>query len=139
VPDFRDFRERAELLGDTLITAQKAANDVRQEARRSASDVLRSARRRAEHIVGEAEKERERLAEEIRRLELHAETSRISVSEFLRSLLDQVQLDPDRERDSADADLAEVIFDHEISKVAESPGVDTDSLGSVPPTKRKPR
>jgi cell division septum initiation protein DivIVA/DNA-binding transcriptional regulator YdaS (Cro superfamily) len=99
-----DFRVQEDLIRDAILTAQKAANDVRDEARRSASEILDSARHEAERIVSEADKERERLAEEITRLEQLAETSRAAISGFLSSLLD--------------ADLGDVIFEHEIGKVA---------------------
>ena len=90
-----NLRQQEDLIRDSIITAQKAANEVREEARRNASDVLRSARRRAEQIVAEAHKERERLTEEITRLEEHTETSRAALSDFLTSLLDRVRPEPE--------------------------------------------
>lgn len=128
--DVPDLRAQGDLIRDAIITAQRAANEVREEARQSASDVLESARHQAEQIIAEAEKERERLAEEISRLEQHAETSRVAVSEFLSSLLDQVRPEPAAEHDEADANLDEAIFEHEIGKVAEPARADTDSSGS---------
>jgi len=125
-----DLREQEDLIRDAIMTAQKAANDVREEARRGASEVLGAAQSQAEQIVGEAEKERERLAEEISRLEQHAETSRVAVSEFLSLLLDQVNSGPSAAADGTDADLDEVIFEHEIGKVAETSPADKDSGGS---------
>jgi cell division initiation protein len=127
--DVPDLREQEDLIRDAIVTAQKAANEVREEARRSASEVLRDAESRAEEIVAEAEKEYERLAGEINRLEQLAETSRSTVSAFLSSLLDQVkeQVKSGTSAESAgiDADLDEVILEHEIGKVAEAPDADT--------------
>jgi cell division septum initiation protein DivIVA len=127
--DVPDLREQEDLIRDAIMTAQRAANEVREEARRSASEVLRDAQSRAEQIVAEAEKECERLAEEINRLEQLAETSRSTVSAFLSSLLDQVkeQVKSGTSAESAgiDADLDEVILEHEIGKVAEAPDADT--------------
>lgn len=132
--DVSDLREQEDLIRDAIMTAQRAANEVREEARRSASEVLRDAQSRAEQIVGEAEKECERLAEEISRLEQLAETSRIAVSAFLSSLLDQVNPRASVEPEGIEADLDEVIFDHEIGKVAEPPDAGRGARESKRPT-----
>src|SRR6185312_3837049 len=56
-------RQRQEaILRDTLLTAQRAASDVREQARRSATLALRKARRRARRLLAEAEQDRERAA-----------------------------------------------------------------------------
>jgi cell division septum initiation protein DivIVA/DNA-binding XRE family transcriptional regulator len=83
--------ERARLIEDSILTAQRAANEVRQNARRSAAEIIRNARRRAAQIVTDAEQQRTQLLEEIGRLEQHAQTSRASLDEFLSSLLDRVR------------------------------------------------
>lgn len=106
-----DVREEETLLRDTLMTAQKAANDVREQARREAAEITETARRGSEQLVKDAEAERTRLMDEIRRLEEHVETSRAAVRAFLNSLLEQVDARPDLARDEA-----EETFDHELLK-----------------------
>jgi cell division septum initiation protein DivIVA/DNA-binding XRE family transcriptional regulator len=131
--DVPDLREQEDLIRDAIMTAQRAANEVREEARRSASEVLRDAESRAEQIVGEAEKECERLAGEISRLEELAETSRVAVSAFLSSLLDQVNPGASVEPEGIEADLDEVIFE-QIGKVAEPADADRGARASKRPT-----
>jgi cell division septum initiation protein DivIVA/DNA-binding XRE family transcriptional regulator len=62
--DAMSRRRHETLLRDTLLTAQKAAHDVREDARRTATAALRKARRRAQRILDEAARERARAAEE---------------------------------------------------------------------------
>jgi len=147
------------LLRDTLVTAQKAARDVREDARRTASDALRKARKRArrateetdrlaelarerahrtvaeaeeirgrieaelerltraarreaERMLREAERERRLIKDEIIELEREAAAKRGEIRSLLLALLA-------REDEPAAADersLAEVIFEHEMSR-----------------------
>jgi cell division initiation protein len=105
-----DRREEETLLRDALVTAQKAANDVREQAHREAEEIIESARRSSEQVAREAEEERDRLSEEIRWLENHADASRGAVTKLLESLLDEVQ--------ARSADVTErgeqAVFDDEI-------------------------
>ena len=61
-------REVEELLRTTLLTAERASQDVRQDARREASAILDEAHREARTITNEARREREVLLVAARRV-----------------------------------------------------------------------
>jgi DNA-binding transcriptional regulator YiaG len=56
VLDESSARDQEDLLRDTLVTAQRAANELREEARRGATSALRKARLRASRTLAEAER-----------------------------------------------------------------------------------
>jgi transcriptional regulator with XRE-family HTH domain len=70
------------LLRDTLVTAQKAAAEVREDARRGATLALRKARRRARRMLDEAEQERARAA--------HAATEAARLRRTIEAELEQL-------------------------------------------------
>ena len=80
------FHAREELIRETLVTAQKTANELRD----SASATLRKARRRADRIVEQAERRRTRLEAELQGLERLAVEDRAEVATLLQSLLEQI-------------------------------------------------
>jgi cell division initiation protein len=61
-------REVEELLRATLMTAERASQDVREEARRQAATILEDAHREARTITDEARREREQLLVAARRV-----------------------------------------------------------------------
>ncbi|HYZ18738.1 MAG TPA: DivIVA domain-containing protein [Gaiellaceae bacterium] len=64
----RDYEELERPLRDSLVTAQRAADEVRAEAAQHAERVLADARRKADGIVKEAERRRDGINTEIERL-----------------------------------------------------------------------
>jgi cell division initiation protein len=61
-------REVEELLRTTLLTAERASQDVREEARREADTILEEAHREARAIAQDARREREHLLVAARRV-----------------------------------------------------------------------
>ena len=61
-------REVEELLRTTLLTAERASQDVREDARREANAILEEAHREARTITNEARREREALFVAARRV-----------------------------------------------------------------------
>jgi cell division initiation protein len=61
-------REVEELLRTTLMTAERASQDVRDEAKRQAAAILEEAHREARTITDEARREREQLVVTARRV-----------------------------------------------------------------------
>jgi cell division initiation protein len=61
-------REVEELLRTTLMTAERASQDVREEAKRHAATILEEAHREARTITDEARREREQLLVTARRV-----------------------------------------------------------------------
>jgi cell division initiation protein len=105
-----DPSEDEAVLRDVLVTAQRAANEVRDAAHREAAEIAESARRSSEQAIREADEERHRLAEEIRWLESRVEGSRAAVTGLLESLLEEVQA---RSAQATDAE-ASPVFDDEV-------------------------
>jgi cell division initiation protein len=61
-------REVEELLRTTLLTAERASQDMRDDARREATAIVEEAHREARSITNEARRERERLLVAARRV-----------------------------------------------------------------------
>ncbi|MEX0816092.1 MAG: DivIVA domain-containing protein [Gaiellales bacterium] len=88
-------REAEEALRNTLISAERMAEDVRGQARREADVIIADARSRARDITGEAEAERERTHAEIRRLKALEADLRAEYRAFLLIALDRLEGETD--------------------------------------------
>jgi cell division initiation protein len=64
-----DLKRREELLTNTLVAAEQAAGDVRDQARREADLILSEAHQEARSVMRVAQAERSRLFAEARRVE----------------------------------------------------------------------
>jgi cell division initiation protein len=64
-----ELRQREQALLNTLVAAERVAEDVRQQARRESDVIVAEARVEAREIVRTAEHERARLRSEVRRIE----------------------------------------------------------------------
>jgi cell division initiation protein len=80
-------------LRNTLISAERMADDVRTQARREAEVIVAEARATARDIVAGAESERERIHGEIRRLRNLEVEVRAEYRAFLVSALDRLESD----------------------------------------------
>jgi cell division initiation protein len=63
-----DYEELERLLRDSLLTGQRAAEEVKAEAAKQAEALVEDARRKAETIVAQAHRERDNVNAEITRL-----------------------------------------------------------------------
>jgi cell division initiation protein len=79
-------------LRNTLISAERMADDIRSQARREAEVVIAEARAQARDIIGSAHTERERLKAEIRRLRGAETDLRAEYRAFLRAALERLDL-----------------------------------------------
>lgn len=64
----QDYEELERLLRDSLVTGQRAAEEVKAEAAKQADALLEEARRKADGIVAQAKRERDGVKAEIGRL-----------------------------------------------------------------------
>jgi cell division initiation protein len=64
-----DYEELERLLRDSLVTGQRAAQEVKAEAAEQADQIVRDAKEKARQIVAQAERDRERISTEIARLQ----------------------------------------------------------------------
>jgi cell division initiation protein len=86
-------RELEELLRNTLMSAERAADEMRAQARKEAELLVEQARIAAREIAANADHERERVRAEVRRLRaLEAET-RAEFRAFLLAALDRLESD----------------------------------------------
>lgn len=88
-------------LRNTLISAERMADDVRGQARREADVIVAEARSTARDIVAGAENERERIQGEIRRLRTLEVDVRAEYRAFLVAALDRLEGDT-QERSASD-------------------------------------
>jgi cell division initiation protein len=87
------FRELEVLLRNTLVSAERSADDIRAQARREAHLVLEEARAKGRATMVAAEAERERVKAEIRRLKALESDMRAEYKAFLLRSLDRVESD----------------------------------------------
>jgi cell division initiation protein len=90
-------------LRNTLISAERMADDVRTQARREADVVIAEARASARDIIGGAETERERIHGEIRRLRSLEVEMRADYPAFLVCALDRLEGDTEARQASGHA------------------------------------
>ena len=88
-------------LRNTLLSAERMADDVRTQARREADVIVSEARATARDIVSGAEHERERIHGEIRRLRTLEVGVRADYRAFLVAALDRLESDT-QERQASD-------------------------------------
>jgi cell division initiation protein len=87
------FKELEVLLRNTLVSAERSADDIRGQARREAGLILDEARAKARETTVSAETERERIKAEIRRLKSLESDMRAEYKAFLLRSLDRVEAD----------------------------------------------
>ena len=92
------YRELEVLLRDSLVSAQRAGEELRRQARKEAELVVEEARVRAREIAGGASDERERVTGEIRRLKALGAEIKAGYRSFLLAALDRVEHDADEAR-----------------------------------------
>jgi cell division initiation protein len=90
-------------LRNTLISAERMADDVRTQARREADVIIAEARATARDIVSGAENERERIHSEVRRLRTLEIDVRADYRAFLVSALDRLEGDTETRQASGQA------------------------------------
>jgi cell division initiation protein len=87
-------REIEEALRNTLLSAERMADELRARAHREADLIVEEARAKAREIAAIAESEQERTREEIRRLRTLETDVRAEFRGFLASALDRLEGEP---------------------------------------------
>jgi cell division initiation protein len=90
-------------LRNTLLSAERMADDVRTQARREADVIISEARATARDIVSGAENERERVSNEIRRLRALELDVKADYRAFLMAALDRLESDTEERPASGQA------------------------------------
>jgi cell division initiation protein len=89
--EFSTLHDKERLLSDTLVTAQRAAEEVRAEADREAQRVRLEALADLGQAKAEAERELEALRAEIQRFRTHEREVRSNLRAFLEAALRQLE------------------------------------------------
>ena len=89
------FRELEVLLRNTLVSAERSADELRAQAHREADVILDEARIKARELGGGAESERERVRADIRRLKTIEAQMRAEYRAFLVTALDRLESETD--------------------------------------------
>jgi cell division initiation protein len=92
-------REVEEALRNTLLSAERMADELRAQAHRETELILEEARTKAREIEGGAEAERERMRAEIRRLRSLRADVRAEYRAFLLAALDRLEDEPEDARE----------------------------------------
>jgi cell division initiation protein len=101
--ELRRQKELEETLRNTLLSAERMADDVRAQARREADVIIAEARASARDIVSGAESQRERIRTEIRRLQEVETGVRADYRAFLLAALDRLESDAGERRSAHQA------------------------------------
>jgi cell division initiation protein len=91
-------KELEQALRNTLLSAERMADDMRTQARREADVIVAEARSAARDIASGAESERERIRTEIRRLQEVETGVRADYRAFLLAALDRLESDTEERR-----------------------------------------
>ena len=84
------YREVDVLLRNSLVAAERTADELRAQAGKEADVILEEARLRAREITAEAEAERERIRADVRRLKALEGEVRAGYRAFLLAALDRL-------------------------------------------------
>lgn len=97
------YKELDVLLRNSLVSAERAADELRAQAGKEADLIVDEARVRAREITAEGAAERERTYAEIRRLQGLETETRASYRAFLTLALDRIESDTEPQRASGQA------------------------------------
>ena len=97
------YKELDVLLRNSLVSAERAADELRAQAGKEADVIVEQARLRARELNAEAESERERVRREVRRLQALEAEMRSGYRAFLTTALDRLESDTDERRASNQA------------------------------------
>jgi cell division initiation protein len=114
------FKDMERLLRDTMMSAEKAAEDLRSQSRREYDMLLQEARLKAREIVLEAEAERERIRAEIRRLQTDRSEVQASYRSFLQSALERLDRELEKPETFVERTVAEAEAESEPEPVEEN-------------------
>jgi cell division initiation protein len=89
------YRELDVLLRNSLVAAERTADELRAQAGKEAALIIEQARVRAREIAAQADAERDRVRTEIRRLKALEAELRADHRAFLLAALERVEGEPD--------------------------------------------
>jgi len=100
------YEKTEQLLKDTLVTAQKATNQLREEAKKEAQLIIEKAKLEGERIKRDAEQQIRNVGDELRTLEAKRSTLSDEVAGIARTYLAMAERMRDRKPNAEAADSA---------------------------------
>jgi cell division initiation protein len=91
--DLAEHREAQSLMRDALVSAQRAADELRERTQKECGEILERARADASEIVSQAARNRERAESEVHRLRAQEQELRASYKVLLAAALDRLEGD----------------------------------------------
>jgi len=119
--DLASFRANERHLRESLVTAQRTAETVRNEARHEAVRIVEEARANSVESAQEAARERDRIAAEVARLEGVQRELQGSLRALLLAGLELVENAAPEETETPSGDLADVLRSG-VDVASQSPG-----------------
>jgi cell division initiation protein len=98
------YEKTEQLLKDTLVTAQKATNQLREEAKKEAQLVIEKAKLEGERIKRDAEQQTRNVGDELRTLEAKRSTLSDEIAGIARTYLAMAERMRDRKPNAEAAD-----------------------------------
>ncbi len=95
--ELAEHRELQGLMRDALVSAQRAADELKASTKRECEESVARAREDADAIRAEAQRDRERTEAEIRRLKVAEQEIRASYKVLLHAALDRLDESPGAE------------------------------------------
>lgn len=120
----RELGERREidhLMREALVSAQRAADELKERTRRECEEALAKARSDAGEIETSSRRERERAEDELRRLKLQERELRASYRVLLHAALDRLER-AGEEDEELKPTLLEALAPRRVSEPAEGSG-----------------
>jgi cell division initiation protein len=100
------YEKTEQLLKDTLVTAQKATNQLREDAKKEAELVIEKAKLEAERIKHDATQQTRGVGDELRTLEAKRSTLSDEIASIARTYLAMAERMRDRKPNAEAADSA---------------------------------
>jgi cell division initiation protein len=113
--DLSEHREAQSLMRDALVSAQRAADELKERTEKECEEILAVARAEADEIRSEAVHERERAEAELSRLRSQEKELRASYKVLLAAALDRLEGD---DGDSGVTSLLDALAPRRISEAS---------------------
>jgi cell division initiation protein len=127
-----EHKDSQELVRDTLVSAQRAADDLKERTQKECDDVLEAARVRAREIEDGSKLERERMQADLEVLRQQEQELRASYRVLLHAALDRLGEQSAQQATGVDASLLDALAPRRV--IDEASATATDVKESAPAT-----
>jgi len=97
------YRQSEDLLKNALVTAEKAADDLRQNARKEAELIVKEGEQQARELLEQAKQQKEEISSQIQSLQQERTRFEAELRSLLETHLKLLSPEPEEESEAADA------------------------------------